>query len=72
MLKKLKESTELIYGEVYFIETNTFGIFRIVRKNRKDDKLSLQTLHPEKYDDIDMERIGITGLFRICAAITNL
>ena len=68
----LKESPgEIVYGNIYLIETAQHVLLRIVRRMRMDGQIRLTTLQRTDYDEIIINRNDILAMYFICASITN-
>lgn len=70
-LKEWDSAKGIIYGEVYFIETSDFGVFRIIRKAEQQNKLILKTLQPDKYDDMIIDKSEVRSLYLVTGVIMN-
>ena len=68
----LKDSPgEIVYGNIYLIETAQYVLLRIVRRTRTDGRIRLTTLQRTDYDEIVIGRADIRAMYFVCASITN-
>ncbi len=67
-LKKWEPGDEPIYGDVYYVRTANFSKFRVVRRGKNAGTVRLASYSPEKYDDMQIARDEIVGLYHVCGA----
>lgn len=65
----LQMTSEVIYGDIYLIETCNYRVLRYIRKGKNDKHYRLTTNQPDSYDDMEIEISSIETLYKVCATI---
>lgn len=63
---------DIVFGDAYYIETDSLRLFRIVRRAEREDRLKLIALLSDRYDELTVDRALICGLYRICGMFKML
>lgn len=72
IVMKKQTSDIIIYGQVYYIETEEFSMVRIIRKSDvSNDEVILEVANVNHYDSINIKRSRITNLYLVCGVITR-
>ena len=63
---------DILYGNIYLIATAHSRIFRIVHKDENPKFLRLKTLQPSVFNDIQLSRDSILGMWLAVGAVCNM
>ena len=68
-----KKPTDIIlFGHIYYIETETITMIRVVRKSEKsDDEITLDVFNNDRYDSITMPKNQIKKMALVCGSVNQ-
>lgn len=73
ILIKKKSTSEIVYGRLYYVETNELKLARAIRKCDTDDTMvTLVPINIKEYDSMTIEKAKITALGIICMVINQI
>jgi phage repressor protein C with HTH and peptisase S24 domain len=62
------QSSTILWGQIYVVVMEDFRMVKVVRRHVNDSKVTLHSLNPD-YDDIDVRRADISGLYLVEAIL---
>jgi phage repressor protein C with HTH and peptisase S24 domain len=62
------QSDTILWGQIYVVVMEDFRMVKVVRRHESDSKVTLHSINPD-YDDIDVRRADIVGLYLVEAIL---
>lgn len=62
---------EVLFGNIYLVETDNWLRFRILEADKNPDNLRLVTILPTRFGELSIRRDKIRSIWLVCGAISN-